>query len=34
VIQGRAGYRLALDAGIPSPYARLREHVASGGIED
>lgn len=29
VIQGRASYRLALDAGITSPYAHLREYVAS-----
>ncbi|MEO3975826.1 dihydrofolate reductase family protein [Streptomyces sp. CAU 1734] len=29
VIQGRASYQLALDAGITSPYAHLRELVAS-----
>ncbi|GAA2514830.1 dihydrofolate reductase family protein [Streptomyces longisporus] len=29
VIQGRTSYRLALDAGITSPYAHLREYVAS-----
>ncbi|MFH8799966.1 dihydrofolate reductase family protein [Streptomyces sp. NPDC017936] len=29
VVQGRGSYRLALDAGVTSPYAHLREFVAS-----
>ncbi|WP_414169790.1 dihydrofolate reductase family protein [Streptoverticillium reticulum] len=29
VVQGRASYQLALDAGITSPYAQMREYVAS-----
>ncbi|MEU5422703.1 dihydrofolate reductase family protein [Streptomyces sp. NPDC001407] len=29
VIQGRGSYRIALDAGITSPYGHLREYVAS-----
>ncbi|MET8446672.1 dihydrofolate reductase family protein [Streptomyces sp. NPDC005209] len=29
VVQGRGSYRIALDAGITSPYAHLREYVAS-----
>ncbi|MEV0173308.1 dihydrofolate reductase family protein [Streptomyces sp. NPDC050803] len=29
VIQGRASYQVALDAGITSPYSHLREYVAS-----
>ncbi|MEU8582069.1 dihydrofolate reductase family protein [Streptomyces abikoensis] len=29
VVQGRGSYQLALDAGITSPYAHLREYVAS-----
>ncbi|AWI30899.1 dihydrofolate reductase [Streptomyces sp. ICN441] len=33
VVQGRASYQLALDAGITSPYAHLREHVASRTLE-
>ncbi|MFI1886796.1 dihydrofolate reductase family protein [Streptomyces jumonjinensis] len=34
VIQGRASYQIALDAGITSPYAHLREYVASRGITE
>ncbi|MFI5683982.1 dihydrofolate reductase family protein [Streptomyces sp. NPDC051636] len=29
VIQGRASYQIALDAGVTSPYGHLREYVAS-----
>ncbi|MGW4203129.1 dihydrofolate reductase family protein [Streptomyces sp. NPDC004726] len=29
VVQGRGSYRIALDAGITSPYGHLREYVAS-----
>ncbi|MFE0044302.1 dihydrofolate reductase family protein [Streptomyces albireticuli] len=29
VVQGRASYQLALDAGVTSPYGHLREYVAS-----
>ncbi|MGW6458343.1 dihydrofolate reductase family protein [Streptomyces sp. NPDC055078] len=32
IIQGRASYQLALDIGITSPYAHLREYVASRSI--
>jgi dihydrofolate reductase len=34
VIQGRASYQLALDAGITSPYAHLRELVASRTLQE
>ncbi|MFF2406107.1 dihydrofolate reductase family protein [Streptomyces sp. NPDC058092] len=34
VIQGRASYQLALDVNITSPYAQLRELVASRTIEE
>ncbi|MEU0083971.1 dihydrofolate reductase family protein [Streptomyces sp. NPDC006274] len=34
VIQGRASYDLALKAGIASPYAHLREYVASASIQE
>ncbi|MEU6705385.1 dihydrofolate reductase family protein [Streptomyces wuyuanensis] len=33
LIQGRASYQLALDAGITSPYGHLREYVASRTLE-
>ncbi|MFE7777800.1 dihydrofolate reductase family protein [Streptomyces sp. NPDC057445] len=33
LIQGRASYQLALDAGITSPYAQLREYVTSRTLE-
>ncbi|MEU2429425.1 dihydrofolate reductase family protein [Streptomyces sp. NPDC007861] len=33
LIQGRASYQLALDAGITSPYGQLREYVASRTLE-
>lgn len=33
LVQGRASYQLALDAGITSPYAQLREYVASRTLE-
>lgn len=32
VIQGRASYQLALDAGITSPYGHMREYVASRSL--
>jgi dihydrofolate reductase len=32
IIQGRASYDLALDIGVTSPYAHLREYVASRGL--
>jgi dihydrofolate reductase len=34
VIQGRASYDLALKAGMASPYAHLREYVASASIQE
>lgn len=34
VIQGRASYQLALDTGITSPYAHLRELVASSTLKE
>ncbi|GHC40139.1 dihydrofolate reductase family protein [Streptomyces cinnamoneus] len=34
VIQGRGSYRLALDADITSPYAHLREYVASRTLKE
>ncbi|MGW3655923.1 dihydrofolate reductase family protein [Streptomyces sp. NPDC005151] len=34
VIQGRASYQLALDANITSPYAQLRELVASRTVKE
>ncbi|MGP3631945.1 dihydrofolate reductase family protein [Streptomyces sp. 24-1644] len=34
MIQGRASYQLALDAGITSPYAQLRELVASRTLKE
>ncbi|MCI3273037.1 dihydrofolate reductase family protein [Streptomyces cylindrosporus] len=34
VIQGRASYQLALDAGVTSPYAHLREYVASRSLAE
>ncbi|TLQ43842.1 dihydrofolate reductase family protein [Streptomyces marianii] len=34
LVQGRASYQLALDAGITSPYAQLREYVASRTLEE
>ncbi|MWA13566.1 dihydrofolate reductase family protein [Streptomyces sp. BA2] len=33
VVQGRGSYRLALDAGITSPYGHLREYVASTTLD-
>ncbi|MFE3324773.1 dihydrofolate reductase family protein [Streptomyces sp. NPDC059176] len=33
VIQGRGSYRLALDAGVTSPYGHLREFVASRTLD-
>ncbi|MFH8488577.1 dihydrofolate reductase family protein [Streptomyces longisporoflavus] len=33
VVQGRGSYRLALDAGITSPYRHLREYVASRTLD-
>lgn len=33
VVQGRGSYRLALDAGITSPYGHLREYVASSTLD-
>ena len=33
VIQGRASYQLALDAGVTSPYGHLREYVASRTLD-
>jgi dihydrofolate reductase len=33
VIQGRASYQLALDSNVTSPYAHLRQYVASRTIE-
>jgi dihydrofolate reductase len=32
IIQGRATYATALDLGMPSPYAHLRQYVVSGSI--
>ena len=32
VVQGRASYQLALDAGVTSPYGHLREYVASRSL--
>ncbi|MFJ8714413.1 dihydrofolate reductase family protein [Streptomyces violaceus] len=34
IIQGRASYDLALKEGITSPYAHLREYVASGTLKE
>ncbi|MFI1015282.1 dihydrofolate reductase family protein [Streptomyces sp. NPDC020965] len=34
IIQGRTSYQIALDAGITSPYAHLREYVASRSITE
>lgn len=34
IIQGRASYDLALDAGVTSPYAHLREYVASRSLKE
>lgn len=34
VVQGRASYQLALDAGITSPYAQLRELVVSRTLKE
>ncbi|MFE9682880.1 dihydrofolate reductase family protein [Streptomyces sp. NPDC006285] len=34
IVQGRASYDLALDAGITSPYAHLREYVASRTLKE
>ena len=34
VIQGRASYDLGLKAGMPSPYAHLREYVVSSSIQE
>ncbi|MGD1222299.1 dihydrofolate reductase family protein [Streptomyces krungchingensis] len=34
VIQGRVSYDLALDIGVTSPYAHLREYVASRGLDE
>ena len=34
VIQGRASYDLALDIGVTSPYAHMRQYVASRTIKD
>ncbi|MGW8883318.1 dihydrofolate reductase family protein [Streptomyces sp. NPDC055749] len=34
VVQGRTSYQLALDAGITSPYAQLREFVASRTLKE
>ncbi|MEU3887215.1 dihydrofolate reductase family protein [Streptomyces sp. NPDC029041] len=34
VIQGRGSYALALDEGITSPYAHLREYVASSTLKE
>ncbi|MFD9906580.1 dihydrofolate reductase family protein [Streptomyces sp. NPDC059063] len=34
VIQGRGSYQLALDEGITSPYAHLREYVASSSLRE
>ncbi|MER6999613.1 dihydrofolate reductase family protein [Streptomyces sp. NPDC000410] len=33
LIQGRASYQLALDTGVTSPYAQLREYVASRTLD-
>ncbi|MFD5629210.1 dihydrofolate reductase family protein [Streptomyces sp. NPDC127072] len=33
VVQGRASYDLALEAGVTSPYAHLREYVASRSLK-
>ncbi|MFF3483433.1 dihydrofolate reductase family protein [Streptomyces sp. NPDC002701] len=34
IVQGRASYDLALDAGVTSPYAHLREYVASRTLKE
>lgn len=34
IIQGRASYDLALDLGVTSPYAHLREYVASRSLKE
>ncbi|GGN78210.1 deaminase [Streptomyces albiflavescens] len=34
IIQGRASYDLALEAGVTSPYAHLREYVASRSLKE
>jgi dihydrofolate reductase len=34
IIQGRASYQLALDIGVTSPYAHLREYVASRTLKE
>ncbi|WP_221347981.1 dihydrofolate reductase family protein [Streptomyces beigongshangae] len=34
IVQGRASYDLALEAGVTSPYAHLREYVASRTLEE
>ncbi|MEV7871258.1 dihydrofolate reductase family protein [Streptomyces sp. NPDC088124] len=34
VIQGRASYQLALDAGVTSPYAHMRQYVASRTLKE
>ncbi|MGY3338737.1 dihydrofolate reductase [Streptomyces filamentosus] len=34
VVQGLASYRIALDAGITSPYAHLREYVATRSLTE
>ncbi|MDH6128206.1 dihydrofolate reductase family protein [Kitasatospora sp. GP82] len=34
VVQGRASYQLALDVKVTSPYAHLRQYVASRSIEE
>jgi dihydrofolate reductase len=34
LVQGRASYDLALKAGMPSPYAHLREYVVSSSIQE
>ncbi len=33
VVQGRATYQVGLDAGVPSPYAHLRQYVVSSTID-